>query len=346
MKMVEGILKQLDDSFLNFNLRKENPALWHKSFSSLEYRPVDYLAANIDYQIEYQKQNYDEIIDLSSVIYCNQVPVAIWPVSIFIKDEKCYFSSFGENILLPLFLNGTSSKQMKKTIAEVFEICNKVNSILCNEFWTSSCTYIDKNNLSPWHLFCMKNNAKCLVSHDLYVDLRKDLNEIKSNIRKSYKPLISKGEKLWDIKVHHKTINLEVWNEFKNLHQEVAGRKTRTDETWQTQFNNINENKAFLVTLRDKNKLIGGALFTFSKDEGRYDCAAYDRSFFDKPIGHVAQFVAIKEFKKMNISLYKIGKRFYNSDKPQPSKKEMSIADFKEGFASFTQPEFILKNFI
>tara|TARA_B100000212_G_scaffold220598_1_gene167063 strand:- start:3404 stop:4444 length:1041 start_codon:yes stop_codon:yes gene_type:complete len=346
MKIPADILKLFDNSSLNFKLRSESSDLWHESFSSLEYRPVDYLAANIDYQIEYQKQNYDEIIDLSSVIYCNQLPVAIWPVSLSIKGKECYFSSFGENILQPLFLIGISSKQIKKTNAEIFEICNRINSLLSNKYWQSSCTYINKDHLSPWHLHCMKNNAECSVVHNLYVDIRKDLNEIKSGIRRRYKPLINKGEKLWDIKVHNKTLGLEEWNEFKNLHLEVAGRKTRTDKSWEAQFNNINQNKAFLVTLRDEKRLIGGALFTFTEDEGRYDSAVYDRNLFDKPIGHAAQYVAIKEFKKMNISLYKIGRRFYNSDKPKPSAKEMSIADFKEGFASFTQPEYILKNFV
>ena len=65
--------------------------------------------------------------------------------------------------------------------------------------------------------------------HNLYVDIRKDLNEIKSGIRRRYKPLINKGEKLWDIKVHNKTLRLEEWNNL-NLHLEVAGRKTRTDK--------------------------------------------------------------------------------------------------------------------
>jgi len=346
MKPYTDILKIFENSSLDFKLRQNNIDEWDENFSALEYKPVDYLAANIDYQTEYQKQNFDEFIDISSIIFSNGNPIAIWPISIGIKDGKKFFSSQGENILPPIFLKNTSSKQIKKCISEIHKICIKVNLDHSKKYWMTSCAYVNKNYLSAWHLLCMTKKAECSLIHNLYVDLDRDIDEIWSNFRKSYKPLINKGEKLWNIEVHKSSIEKDIWSDFKNLHLNVSGRKTRSDKSWEIQFNNIKANNAFLITLKNDKNLVGGALFSYTLDEGRYDVGAYDRSLFDKPIGHAAQFTAIKEFKKMNLSLYKIGRRFYASDIPAPTEKELSIADFKEGFASFTQPEFILKNFI
>ena len=66
MKPYTDILKIFENSSLDFKLRQNNIDEWDENFSALEYKPVDYLAAKIDYQTEYQKQNFDEFIDISS----------------------------------------------------------------------------------------------------------------------------------------------------------------------------------------------------------------------------------------------------------------------------------------
>ena len=70
--------------------------------------------------------------------------------------------------------------------------------------------------------------------------------------------------------------------------------------------------------------------------------AAYDRTLFDKPLGHVVQYRAIEEMKKRNISWYKIGVRPYGSDNPKPTEKEISIGEFKAGFSSHCFPHYRL----
>ena len=147
MKPYTDILKIFENSSFDFKLRQNKIDEWDENFSALEYKPVDYLAANIDYQTEYQKQNYDEFIDISSIIFSNGNPIAIWPISIGIKDGKNFFSSQGENILPPIFLKNTSSKQIKKCISEIHKICIKVNSDHSKKYWMTSCSYVNKNYL-------------------------------------------------------------------------------------------------------------------------------------------------------------------------------------------------------
>ena len=81
--------------------------------------------------------------------------------------------------------------------------------------------------------------------------------------------------------------------------------------------------------------MVGGGLFSFTSDEGLYVVGAYDRSLLDKPLGHVVQYRAIEELKKRDVKWCKIGTRPYSSNAPTPTDKEISIANFKQGFATW-----------
>ena len=90
--------------------------------------------------------------------------------------------------------------------------------------------------------------------------------------------------------------------------------------------------------------MVGGGLFHVTRDECEYAVGAYDRSLFDKPLGHVVQYHAIEEMKRRNIRWYKLGPRFYPADVPHPTQKELSIADFKQGFASHIFARFDIRH--
>jgi len=130
-----------------------------------------------------------------------------------------------------------------------------------------------------------------------------------------------------------------VWDEFRLLHLAVAGRATRSLQSWDAQLQAIAAQAAFLVYLRDPDgRMVGGGLFHISRDEGLYAVAAYDRALFDKPLGHVVQYQAILEMKNRHLRWYKLGSRVFPVDEPPPSAKELSIAEFKQGFASHVFP--------
>jgi len=192
----------------------------------------------------------------------------------------------------------------------------------------------------------MSMGAKVSVKHDLYVDLTLSSEEIKAHFRKSYRPLISKGQKLWKLEeIDSSSPNKkETWIEFKFLHQQAAGRMTRSNETWDLQFNMIERDEAVLIILRDSsvcNAIIGAAFFEFTGDEGLYAVGAYKRDMFDRPIGHVIQDYAISLMKQRGLRYYSLGERAFPSDYPKPTNKEVSISLFKQGFASHIFPRFI-----
>jgi FemAB family protein len=160
------------------------------------------------------------------------------------------------------------------------------------------------------------------------------LSDIWASIRRRYKALINAGDRLWEKSVLT-DFSEELWKEFRLLHLMVAGRQTRSLESWNVQHEAIASGDAFLVYLRDESKrMVGGGLFHVSRDEGVYAVGAYDRSLFDKPLGHIVQWQAIQEMKKRKVHWYKIGVTSYPGDVPKPTDKEMSISHFKEGFAT------------
>jgi FemAB family protein len=174
------------------------------------------------------------------------------------------------------------------------------------------------------------------VRHDMYVDLRPNMDEIRSGWRKSYRPLVNAGLRTWSVHlVDAQSASAETWETFRQLHCQVAGRETRPSETWDAQFRMIVDGEALLVWLADgEGRMVGGGFFQFTDSEALYSVAAYDRDLFDRPLGHVVQGRAIEEFKHRGLSWYKLGELKFAGDRDKPSAKELSIGAFKEGFAS------------
>ena len=198
-------------------------------------------------------------------------------------------------------------------------------------------------SLDDWHALLMMDGAESYPQYNLYLDLSLPLEKIKSLFRKSYKSLITAGEKLWKVEVLSDSIELNIWEEFRALHLLVSGRVTRSKQSWDLQYLSVKNGESFLVALRDDdNRMVGAGLFICSNDEGSYSVGAYDRSLFQKPLGHVVQYRAIQEMKARGCRWYSIGRRFYLNDTPTPTKKEISISHFKEGFSSHLIPTFSL----
>jgi len=344
MSLKPNALKVLSTSGVHFKMRSESTSDWDEVVNKLAFKPVRYLHTSIDYQLAYQRSFDGEWVDLSVTLYSDSKPVAIWPLSICSKEGSNYLSSQGQEILPPLFVDGCPLKTEKKITKQCVELtCQYEQSFNIAALEVNS--ILNKNaSFLAWHSGWLEKGYSCSVKNFLYVDLKLDLPQIKYFFRKSYKSLISEAEREWNISVICESIELNIWQEFRDLHIEVAGRSTRSIESWDVQFESIKENQGFLITLRDKEKaLVGGGFFQASEDEGLYAVGVYKRDLFDKPLGHVVQFKAIEEFKRRGCKWYEIGQRFYESDVPFPSDKELSISHFKEGFATDVKPFFVLK---
>ncbi len=328
-------------------LRTDRPEAWQVAWVKLDSQSVWYSDSMIDYQHAYMSGAGQCLVDISMVLLNDDAPCGIWPLTLSLGDSR-KLSSLGAPILPPAFIASMSARTVKKITSSAlrFVMCIQEmyakNEIESQEFITPKVLH---SGLSEWHQQLLSIGAVVTVKHDLYIDLTLSMEEIRAGFRKSYRPLISSGLKTWLSEVMDSTCsNIDVWNEFKLLHQKVAGRITRSDETWNLQYQMILRNEAILVHLHDanmQNRMVGAGFFQFTRDSSLYAVAAYDRELFDKPIGHVVQQCAIETMKKLGIHWYQIGERLYPSDNPKPNDKELSISLFKQGFASHMSPRFV-----
>ena len=341
--MLTENIEELATSYgLSVRLRTHELNAWTDTLGSCHYVPVMYTNASIEFQLACQRSNDGEGKDLSLLIYWDKKPTAVWPINLADKKVDVTPNSCILTMLPPIFSSNCPASSSKQITKKCLDLAKAIASSIGVDSWESAESFDDTNGLSNWHAESMARGSVCSVRHDLFLDLRLDMVEIKRNFRKSYKALITSGQRLWEICVLDSG-DESVWNEFYQLHVDASGRKTRSDETWALHLQDIATQQAFLVYQRNSaGEMVGGGFFNYTRNEGLYAVGAYDRSLFDKPLGHVVQYRAIEEFKKRGVRWYKLGLRPHRSETPAPTDKQVSIGDFKRGFASHLFPIYIL----
>jgi FemAB family protein len=313
---------------------------WDIASEKMVYLPVNYSTNMMEYQQCYWNGNGQPTQDISVILYHEKHPIALWPLSLSqsASDELTVSSNGGAELHPPLFVADLAAKTIKTLTSKCFAALNQFCADNRIVGWQSASPFSEETGLSAWHDIAMQAGGRAFLKHELFLEVTRPIAEIKSGFRKSYKALVNSGAKWWSTFLLTQADPV-IWEEFRALHKSVAGRSTRSLDSWRTQLDAIACGAAFLVFLRDgADKMVGGGLFYVTRDECVYAVGAYDRCLFDKPLGHVVQYRAIEEMQRRNIRWYKLGKRSYRGDIPEPSSKELSISDFKQGFASHLFP--------
>jgi len=341
---VSNFLFDLKSRGITVVARDKVPSVWADVLSRVSYQPVDCAPAMIDYQLAYWIGNGSAGVDLSLVLLHDGRHCGLWPLSLLSRPGGDYrLCTNGGPILPPIFVQDLSQRTCKVLLRHCLGSVQRLAADLKQDYIDSNEGFIGALGLSGWHDSFMSLGATAELRHDLFLDLSLTIVEIKALFRKSFKSLVTSGSKLWDVEVLTGE-NIEKWDEFRCLHLAVAGRVTRSDESWRLQHEAVSSGCAFLVTLRGQGgAMVGGGLFYSTRDEGLYAVGAYDRSLFDRPLGHVVQYHAIQEFKARGVRWYRLGERAYPSHIPRPTSKEITISDFKEGFSSHLMPRYCLR---
>jgi len=163
------------------------------------------------------------------------------------------------------------------------------------------------------------------------IDLTQDKDIIHSNLRKSYKSLINQGEREIDFTtINKENPDREQFEAYRLFHKRVAGRTTRTIESWKSQFRMIEIGCADLVM--GEMKPYGLVSSSFCSDHGDityYGSAVYDRDLFHKPLGHASVYKSMMHAKDRGQSFFSMG---VICQKNTISDKEYNIGKFKKGF--------------
>ena len=162
--------------------------------------------------------------------------------------------------------------------------------------------------------------------------------QLRSQIRKSYKSLLNWGTKNLQLRIlDHRSVTEAAMEEFRQLHIEVAGRETRSKQSWDWQLTMIRQQEAFLVLGNLDGALVTAALFVHSPGYCYYGVSASKRELFEKPLGHIVLWTAILEAKKIGCRLFELGDQLFpNQGEPPPTPKELNISGFKKGFGGDT----------
>lgn len=346
----DTIYAALKAADLDAVMQCEYPEAWDQVWQSLPYQSVAYSASMIEYQRAYFRDAGWTLYDASLVLRTDGRPCALWPLMLGGPNGSPRITSAGAAVMAPVFAPGLSPRAVKKICTRAIAFMR----VLCAEQGLAEPVLeqgpapgLVTKGASEWHQQLLAAGATVVLRHDLYADLRPALPDIRASFRKSFRPLINVGLRNWSVFVLDQSSASETeWAEFKQLHREVSGRSTRSDETWAHQHAMLRKGEAFLVGLRDPvdQRLIGAGFFQCTRDEGLYAVGAYDRSLFDKPLGHVVQQRAIETMKARGLRWYCIGERHYPQDQPRPTDKQVSISAFKQGFASdlFQRCEFVV----
>ena len=169
-------------------------------------------------------------------------------------------------------------------------------------------------------------------NYQMYIDLSQSEELIKMNIRKSFKSLINWGKKNLQIDIiDSNNLDKIKFNSFKDFHVKVSGRKTRSDKTWDLQYDAIRNNEAYLTLGNLNGVLVSGAYIAHGTDIAYYGVAVNDRELMAEnlPIGHSILFQSIILAKKKGLNKFIVGDYNFVEDE-----KINAITKYKKGFVN------------
>lgn len=275
-----------------------------------------------NYYAEYFHNNF---IDLSSIILFDQTPIGYisccilnkkitWPgggviVKLFRNEIKLSKDLYHEIILYLHELAKTtgSSEILVKDHLEISSALSKFSESLLNKKFFPS---VELDMIIPFTEF----------SRSLYF----------SKIRKSYKSLINWGKKnLNVVYINKENLNKQLFDEFKIFHRLISQKATRSDISWEIQYNIIENGYGELILGFYQDQLVAGSLFIDQSYKSIYFTGVYERKLFKYGISHFLLYDGIcRSHLRGNSELFYIGNFDFNTI----DKKLEDIQFFKKGF--------------
>ncbi|REL26040.1 hypothetical protein DXX93_05280 [Thalassotalea euphylliae] len=328
--MFEKLKEIQAQSFKNFLPQNSHELEWSTVSNNTDKLNNDYTFAVTNYHLAYLASHY-QVINASIILLSNNKPIAIWPLNLAKINDNWQIQSHCKGIMPPLFSSQLSDKHKKAIYKQCLSFISRCQQLF--DIATLESTF-EPNTDALWLQTIAPHISNINYKHTLYLNLEQSTEKIKASVRRRYRSYINKGLDLWDYSIGT-SISADEIEEIRLFHVKTAGKETRSVETWQQQRNMVNNNQAFVVTLRDKQQtLIGAAIFNTTDSQGMYSVGIYERSLFELPIGHTVQMLAIEHMKKIGIEDYFIGYRDYEFEYHQPSEKQSAIGYFKEGFSN------------
>ena len=128
--------------------------------------------------------------------------------------------------------------------------------------------------------------------------------------------------------------------DYKKMHFDASGIKTRPDKTWEVMLDQIVNNEANLFFLKKGDKYISflyaGIFKEYAWCWSQVNKSEYEKEFMPR---HLIEWEVIKFLKKNKFKYYEIGSLFNENNNYDVSKKELSISSFVEKFGGELYPK-------
>ena len=297
------------------DLNKEQRELFRSSLIGLS--ESNHFMRNGHAMAYFQEYHGPSFENRSVILYRNATPVMMIPA--FCKKGELNFAGQATNIVsfLDLDYRYKLTRTFLKMLKKHFTGSNVV-ALLVSEPILLQAAFASVKKLLPAYIAS--------------VNLELQDATLFNNIRKSYKPLLNWGSRSLDTKIiDYSNIDYAEFEEFKNLHFKSSGRKTRSDVSWDLQFELIKKDKAFLVSAKLNSDLVSGCYIMHDEKTAFYGVAASDRDLMsDKhALNHYPLYVGIKTAKEKGCKKFLLGDVTHTAEL-----KSSSIAFFKIGFAT------------
>jgi lipid II:glycine glycyltransferase (peptidoglycan interpeptide bridge formation enzyme) len=163
---------------------------------------------------------------------------------------------------------------------------------------------------------------------------------LSQNTKRNIKTPVKNG---FEVKVFDKqNITREIFDIYKNIHFQAAGRKTRPDKTWDVMFEWIQNDLSILAVTTKEGEYVSAQFVNNYDRKAYYQSGAthpeYER---ERGVGHLAQWEIIKYLKSNDFTHYELGWNWYpNISQEVADEKMLGISRFKAGFGADIYPLF------
>ena len=157
-----------------------------------------------------------------------------------------------------------------------------------------------------------------------------------ASLRKSYKSLLSWGKKELEITcINKEHLDQKRFSSFQEFHKKISKKVTRSQETWDGQYQMIQGGFGELILATYKGELAAGSLFADYGKTSLYFTGVYERDLFDFGISHFLLYDGIlSAYKRHQTSRFSLG--YFDTD--IKDQKWYNVQFFKKGFCKELTP--------
>ena len=294
---------------------------------------------------------FQNVENFSFCLMDGKICLAMVPLGMVNRGkEDCFLGFGGDYCTTPVTNNRLTNYERRKILtvvrAQIDEI-GKKNKLKLYKFKNHPLIYNSKLQpiLSSINQFDhLRWSKKFLVHNTIIIDLGKSEQVIWDNFskyhKKNIKKILKKNLKFEIVSSDKDKSTIEnKFRNFKKAHFQSAGRSTRPDETWNIMQDMIFKDKSVLFCISHNQVEISylycGFFNNFAWGWSQVNLDKYEKEFMPR---HLLEWLVIKYFKDKKFSFYEIGERFFSYEGFKPSKKEITISEFKEKFGGEMYP--------